>query len=258
MINRVNDYGSLNKEFEKLADVIDKQEKIKTFDIVKTEKEAIKLKKQLKVQGYQCEIQPFGDKFKVIAIAPDKVNFKEAMETEGFKKLAWGRYSFERQSAIGMFKYDYDDGSIWRVMVGEDGQEYLIKEVDGENEEDIVRTKIAQENIDSIVNENTVKTVMAILYDSNNNEQFINDLFNSSAKKDVFNMLNKKLLKEINATIQQNHFIQSPEYVNDVKGAVKIAIKSNKLNSKEKLNKLIKNYTNEMINKSGKMEKIFD
>ena len=258
MIRRVGDSGIFSNEtLEKIAKVVEKKENIKLFDIVDSEAKANLIKKQLRVQGYQVKIEKHGDKFKVFAIIPDKVKFEEALESGTFKKLAWGRYSFQKEAGLGMFKYDFDEGTIWRVMTGEDGQEYLIKEVDDEKEDEVVRIKVAS-NEEIMVNDNTVKTVLKILYDNLDQNDFIKDVLSSNVKPQIYSMLNEKLVKAIDQSIDSNQFIKSPRYVADLKGVVKIAINESKLDSKKQLENLVSEYTEELVAATGKMQKLFN
>lgn len=259
MIRRVSD-NNINNNFDTLSKIIEKQSKTCVVDIVDKEEQALTIKKQLKVEGYNCEIRKMGNKYKVIAIAPEKIKLTEALSTNGFEKLAWGRYCFQKENALGMFKYDYDDGSIWRVISGDDGNEYLVKEINDENEDEVVRTKSASENNDKIVDDCNVKSVIKTLYNNYNDNEILNDLLSSPVKKEIYNFLNKKLKNKIASIIQQNHFIQSPEYINDVTTIVKTAINNKNINSSKSLNKVIKDYTENETTKTAKykMEKIFD
>lgn len=258
MIKRVNDLTVFPEStLEKLAKVVDEQENIKLIDVVDNREKVALIQKQLKIQGYQSKVELHGDKFKVYAITPEKVNFDEAVESGAFKKLAWGRYCFQREGALGMFKYDFDDGTIWRVMTGEDGTEYLVKEVDDEKDDEIVRVKTA--GIDSIlVNDQNVKTVIGILYDNLDNNQFVKDLLESDIKSQIYSILNTKLANLIDTQIEKNHFVRSPEYTADIKSIVKTAIDNSKLTNKEQLHGLIKEYTDTLINTTGKMQKLFN
>lgn len=263
MIKRISDYDILPaSELEKIAEVVSKKENKSLFDIVDSEEKALLAKKQLKIQGYQVEIEPFGNKFKVIAVVPDKVKFEEAINSGAFQKLAWGRYSFQRESAIGMFKYDFDDGSIWKTMVGEDGEEYLVKEVDETDEDNVVRNKVASKTIESIVSDNNVKNVVSILYDTNADNDLVNDMVNgfseNQIKVHVHNALDSKLNDLIANKIEKNQFIQTPEYIADVKSIIKVAIDNNDVKTSGQLEELIVAYTNQLITKTGKMNKLFD
>lgn len=257
MIKRVNDLTIFSDNaLEKLAKIVDGQENIKLIDIVDNQDKVLLIQKQLKVQGYQSKIEIYGDKFKIYAMIPAHICFKEAVASGSFKSLGWGRYSFEREAALGMFKYDFDDGSIWRTMVGEDGKEYLIKEVDDERDDEIVRVKTA--NVDLMINDENAKTIVSILYDDLGNNQLVDDLLNSDIKSQIYSILNTKLANLINSQIEQHHFIKSPEYIADIKGIIKVAINDSKLKTKNQLQDLIKDYTNTAISVTGKVQKLFN
>jgi hypothetical protein len=263
VITRMTDQSFFsNESLEKLAKVIEKRESEKLFDIVDDESKALLAKKELKVQGYQVRIEPFGKKFKVIAIVPDKVKYEEAVQSGAFKKLAWGRYCFQRPqeitAAFGMFKYDYDDGSVWRVMTGEDGEEYLVKEVDDEKEDEVVRVKVANTDEEIYINDNNVKSVIAILYDNVEGNAFVEDLLQSNIKSTIHSLLNDKLKKTINSEIEQNQFIKSPSYASELKGLIQTAINTKQLTTKCQLKSLVADYTKSVVEKTGKMNRMFD
>mgnify|MGYP001026582251 CR=1 FL=1 len=262
MITRVGDNNLLNdKQYELISNAIENHNKKKVVDIVDDESIALLLKKQLKVQGYKCQINKIGNKYKVIAILPEMIKFDDALKTQGFKKLAWGKYFFQRESALGLFKGDFDDGSVWKVITSENGEEYLVKEVCDDDEEKVIRTKTAKTNNTNIVDDENVKTVISILYDIDKcNNAFVDDLLGSNIKSEIHSFLNKKLTNLISNSLQKNHFIQSPEYISDVNEIVKTAINGKSINSMAKLNELIHKYTNDMtaITNKYKIKKIFD
>lgn len=259
MIRHVSDNDILsNKELEKIAEAITKKENSQLFDIVDKDKAEL-VKKQLRIQGYDVKLEPAGDKVKVYAIMPEKVKFIDAIESGAFKKLAWGRYSFQRESAIGMFKYEFDDGSIWKVIRdARSGEEYLIKEVTDDENEDIVRNKLASNNNQhQFVNDNNVNNIINMLYD-NINTSLLHDIqAEADIKSRFYSMLNTKFEKQIEAMALNNHFIQSPDYIADLKGVIKTALDNKQLNSNKNLDKLINEYNEQIIAKTGKMNKLF-
>jgi hypothetical protein len=258
MITRVSDYNDFsNDQMEKLAKIVEKRENKSLIEIVDNENQVNVIKKELKIQGYETKVEPLGDKWKVFAITPDKVKYEEAVASGMFKKLAWGRYSFQKESAFGAFNYEFDDGSIWRTMTAEDGKEYLVKEVDDENEDDVVRVKLASNQKESLANDNNVKTIISILYDIKDN-QLIEDLLKSNIKDQLYSILNNKLATRIDDVISNNHFIQSANYKKDVCSLVLTGINSKEITSSSQLNKLIVDHTNTIVKKTSAIEKLFN
>lgn len=257
MIRRVSDNQTLpNEQLEKIAEVIAKKENIQLFDVVDKEKVDI-VKKELRIQGYDVKLESLGDKVKVYAIIPDKVKFQEAVNSGAFKKLAWGRYCFQRESALGMFKYDFDEGSIWKVIADpQTGEEYLIKEVNDENEDDIVRIKTASDTKQQFVNDETVHTIISMLYNDVSND-LLKDIKTSNLKSDFYNMLNVKFEETIEKIVLNNHFINSPNHTAELKAVIKTAIDNKQLKSYVNLDKLISEYSSQIIAKTGKMNKLF-
>lgn len=260
MIRRSDDCNIFsNDTLEKIAEVIDKKENKFMYDIVDSEQKAILSKKQLQIKGYEANIESYGDKFKITASITDKINLKDAEDSGAFKKLAWGRYCFERESSIGMFKYNFDDGSIWRVMTGENGEEYLVKEIDEENEDDVIRVKTAN-NKGSIVNDDNVKIILAILYDINESEnnELISDILDSNIKNDFYKVINAKFSDKVKNLIISNHYIQSPEYESDLNSIISTAINGKQIKTASQLENLIKKYTEQCIAVTGKVKTLFD
>lgn len=257
MVRRISDNDVLSaEELKKIAAVISKKENIQLFDIVDKEKVDI-IKKELRIKGFDVKTEPQGDKVKVYAVMPERVKFTEAMESNSFKKLAWGRYCFQKEGMIGMFKYDFDDGSIWKVIADpQTGEEYLAKEV-SDDEEEIVRVKVATNEKFAFVNENNIDTIISLLYGDVNNILLKDITAQNDIKSHFYNMLNKKLEKVIEDTIINNHFIQSPNHIADVKGVIKTAIDNKQLNSHITLSKIISEYNDQIINEAGKMKKLF-
>lgn len=257
MIKRVSDNQILPQQLEKIAEAVAKKESTQLFDIVDKDKAEL-VKKQLRIQGYDVKLEPSGDKVKVYAIMPEKVKFVDAVESGAFKKLAWGRYSFQRESALGMFKYDFDDGSIWKVIKdAQNGEEYLIKEITDDENEDVIRNKLASSNKEQFVNDDNVKYIVSMLYNDIDTSLLHDIQSEADIKSRFYSMLNTKFEKQIEATALNNHFIQSPDYISDLKGVIKTALDNKQLNSRTNLDKLITEYSNQIISQTGKMNKLF-
>jgi hypothetical protein len=257
MIKRISDNQILPQQLEKIAEAVAKKESIQLFDIVDKDKVEL-VKKQLRIQGYDVKTESVGDKVKVYAIMPEKVKFIDAIESGAFKKLAWGRYSFQRESTLGMFKYDFDDGSIWKVIKdAQNGEEYLIKEVTDDENEDIVRNKTASNNKQQFVNDDNVKYIISMLYNDIDTSLLHDIQGEADIKSRFYSMLNTKFERQVEAIALNNHFIQSPDYIADLKGVIKTALDNKRLNSNKNLDKLINEYNEQIIAKTGKMNKLF-
>mgnify|MGYP000951603106 CR=1 FL=1 len=258
MIRRVSDNQTFpNEQLEKLAEAVSKKENTHLFDVVDKDKVDI-ITKQLKIKGFDVKLELIGDKVKIYAIVPDKVKFQEAIDSGSFKKLAWGRYCFQRESALGMFKYDFDEGSIWKVIADpQTGEEYLVKEVSDENEDDIVRIKTASDTKQQFVNDETVHTIMSMLYDDVSNDLLKDIKASTDIKSGFYNMLNTKFEETIERIVVENHFINSPNHTAELKGVIKTAIDNKQLKSRINLDKLISEYSSQIVAKTGKMNKLF-
>lgn len=256
MITRSEDFSIFDqKSLNKIANIINNQSKL--IDLVNDETQAIKLKKELELKGFYAEIIPYGSKFKVTAKQKERIDLRLAQESGNFKKLAWGRYCFQRESGIGAFSYDFDDGSIWKVIKGEDGNEYLVKEIDEQSEE-VIRTKVASDKVN--INDNNYKLASLIAFDNNidTSEGSISEYLISTGSKDkLYKAIESKLNDVIISQIVNNYYIQSPDYNNSIKEAVYEAINNKEINCKEELKNLIKKCTEVMVSKSSNINNLF-
>ena len=233
-----------NESLEKISKAVNKKNNTTLFDTVDTEKEVQLAIKELKMQGFGVKVTTVNGKYKIYAIMPEMLSYAEAMESNQFKKLAWGRYSFQKSVEAKFFNYDFDDGTIWRVIKGEDGKEYLIKET-SEDTDEIVRGVTAN-NTNGFINENNVKTAAKILYD-NVNESLLNDLLESNTKNNFLQMVNDKFKSTLEKEAKDES-ITNPDYLADLNGIMKVAI--NKNIDKVTFLEIINKYKFEFLNKN--------
>lgn len=256
MITRSEDFSVLDQQsLNKLANIINNQSKM--VDLVDDKSKAVKMQKELELQGFSAEVIPHGSKYKVTAKQKERIDLRKAQESGMFKKLAWGRYCFERESRLGAFSYDFDDGSIWKVVKGEDGNEYLIKEVD-DNDKEVIRTKVASNDIS--INDDNYKTAMKLAF---NNENELKEgsishyLIAIGAKDKLYKAIEAKLDDTISSQIVNNHYIQSKDYNNYIKEAVYDAINKDQLKDLDGLKNLIAKCTEIMVTKKSNINNLF-
>ena len=252
IVRRFNDVDSAfdDNAFEKIANVIKEKNKEKVLLITKDKTEAEVACKQLKMQGYNARVEPtvHGD-YKVIGSHAERLDLRTAMLSGNFKKLAWGRYCFQRDAneKLGNEKYDFDDGSIWKVIKDEDGTEYLVKEVDDKDEEKVIRNselKTAASKKQMFVNESNAKNIVQILYNCNN--RFVDDML-KTASNETIKMINNKFNECIAEKIAENKFISSPKYLSSVTASVESAITDKKIKDMNQLEASIVEFTNKFI-----------
>lgn len=264
MINRYEDFNVLsNLELDKIAKIVDKKEKTKLHKSVKTKEEADMCKTNLRIAGYDCKIKQTNNGYDVYSIELEKIDFRTAINDGGFKKLAWGRYCFERQSSIGSFDYSFDDGSIWRVITDESGESFLVKDVNDKDEDIVIRnktaasiTKVASNN-NLVINNSGFKNAMKILYNEISND-LISDIDNSGLKKSFMDMVNKSIKSKTAKLISNNSFINGDLYLNDINNIVVSSINKQQISNYNEYKSLIDKCMDEIINRSKKIDKIFD
>ena len=257
MLKRNDDFGFVDDSFfTKLAKVVQEREEKKTVEITKDAKRAQIVSKQLAVLGYHTEIHENDGTYRVIAYPRKRLDYYEAMQSGQFKKIAWNMYSFNRQAneSLGFTKYDFDDGTIWKVVKGSDGKDYLVKEVDDEDETKVIRKKTEQTmpkvaNLEKDVTKENVKDIIHLLYD-NVNDDFIEDILNSSANE-LLKMVEEKLKNTINASIQMNKFISSPKFANEIKREIVNGINKKQIHTVAQLKYQVKKLGNEFVVRKG-------
>lgn len=211
MIRRTTDDAVFNEsELKNLANIINKQNSKKLYKVCMTQEDALIAIKELKLNGYNYDIVDKGDRCFLYSVQPESIDLREASASGQFKKLSWGRYSFQKVNAIGDFqKYNFDDGSIWKVITGQDGKQYLVKEVDDEDEDRVIRTKLGnlQKKAELSVDQSNINTIIPILFGNNNT--FLIELLKSNIGNQIvdfvkqsFNMIVEEKLKNMNVTDQ--------------------------------------------------------
>lgn len=265
MIRRTDDYSVLsNKELDKLASVIQKTENKKLFDTFDSQQAAEIANAELKVQGFKTEIEKTASgKFKVYTSPLQKILLNEAEKSGNFKKLAWGRYCFQRQSGVGeMFDYNYNDGSIWKLATDENGNSILIKEVEDDEDETPIRnseshqTRIAAKRRDvRYTSDVSFKTIANILYDASFNDMFLHEA-TPEVKNSLYSMFNQKLDKLIVSKLSE-HEIDDDKAVDEIKKLVATAL-TMEINSKYTLSKFINSAVKDYLAKVGRQRKYFN
>jgi hypothetical protein len=252
IVRRFNDVDNAfdDNAFEKIASVVEEKDKEKVLLITPDENKANVMCKQLNMQGYNAHVEQtvHGD-YKVIGSHAERLDLRTAMASGKFKKLAWGRYCFQRNAneTLGNEKYDFDDGSIWKVIKDEDGHEYLVKEVDDKDEDKVIRNselKAAASKKQIFVNEDNAKNIVQILYNFNN--RFVDDML-KVASNETIKMLNNKLNECIAEKIAENKFISSPKYLSSITASIESGITDNKIKNMNQLEASVVEFTNKFI-----------
>jgi hypothetical protein len=252
MIRRVSDFSNLsNDSFEKIAEVIKNKENKKLYKICNDEKEVTIAIKEIKLNGYNAEIEKLGERYNVYSILPECINLHEAEESGNFKKLAWGRYSFQKVNSIGDFgHYSFDDGSIWKTITGEDGKEYLVKEVEDEDPNEIIRQASMKKKANNVlVDDSNYNTIMQILYHNSSTptSQFMEDLFASDiVKVKLFEMLSEKVNNIIMEKIQQQN-LSNPENLGVVLNNIQEHINNGHITDENMLESVLYNCIQEIM-----------
>ena len=110
------------------------------------------------------------------------------------KNLGNNKYqAYNKTSIAGVYDYGFDEGSIWTLKTYEDGQQYLVKEINGDDENDVVRTKKAS---------------------SNEQKDTVSNTINNSGK---YKVLLEKLDKKIIATLKEGKCVVTDNLVSEIR-----------------------------------------
>lgn len=250
MINRVSDINIIsNDSFEKLAKIIKEKGSKKLYRICSNNEDAAIAIKELKVQGYNSKVEKLGNNINVYKVIPEMIELNAAEQTNNFKKLAWGRYCFQRNSSINGFEeYNFDDGSIWRVVVGEDGKEYLVKDVDDNDEDKVLRTKTASltKKAAAYTNDSTISNIIKIVYGTDINPQFLSDLTLSSLKQDLFSLLDEKINTLVTEATQQKNIVDQ-NVINDLQEYISTNMTNNTITDSNSFSNVLNNRIDEIV-----------
>ena len=240
MISRDNSNVFSEESFEKLASKINKINNRKLYKVCSTQEDVIESVKAIKLSGYNYEINNCGNKCSVYSIFPDDaIDLSEANKSGQFEKLAWGRYTFQKASAICDFqKYNFDDGTIWKVITGSDGKQYLAKEVEDDDEEKVIRNKTASLNKRASINvdNNNASNICDMLFDTKDN--FFKEIMNSDSSQVVIAFLKNYLDKYIDDSLKNNGILDT-QRIENAKKVIYDKMNSNSIMNRDSLDKLI-------------------
>lgn len=268
MIRRTNDYSVLsNKELDKIASVVNKIDNKELFDTFDSKQQADIACAELKVKGFKPEVeQTSNGKYKVYTAKSQRISLNDAEQSGQFKKLAWGRYCFQRQSGIGeLFNFNFNDGSIWKLATDEQGNQVLVKEVEEDEEQTPVRnpqinqsqqvkTALKRKDV-RYTSDVSFKTIANILYDASFGDSFLHDA-TPEVKHSLYTMFNNKMDKLISSKLAE-HGIEDENIVEEIKKLTATAL-TMEVNSKYTLSKFINSAVKEHLEKVGKQRKYFD
>jgi hypothetical protein len=231
VINKINDFNCFDEnEFLKLETVLNRKKEA-TY---KTKKEA-QLHKNLSKNTY-VEENVNGYSVKTL----DKIAFNEALNSGLFKKVAWGEYlysSFTGRNDTFPEKYDFDDGSIWKVEKDEDGNEYLVKEVD--DEDNLVRVASAKtNNYITPSNFDDLAKVLSVFKSKDEIVEYVKK--DKNINKYLFDVVNSRLEDYVKDYFTKNKYAESKEMLNDVMNIVGKMAKDGEIKSASDLDEVIK------------------
>jgi len=215
LVNRISDnYDSISDEcFQHLAKTLENKDNKKLFSVVNSEAKAKEIKERLAKNGYNTSVSKNGNMFAVFYSSQQPKIKVTASVMENFSSIGGDLYKALTKVA-GVYDYDFDDGSIWRIEKFDDG-EYLVKEILSDDENDVVRIKKTASK--ESMNDDLFKRIMKMFYGEHTDKIISDALNNKSLKNEFENVLNNKIDKEIESALAANKFIVSEKHINNLK-----------------------------------------
>lgn len=174
------------------------------------------------------------------------VGYKEAMSSGMFKRIGWGEYLYNGRIDDFSTKYKFDDGAIWRVEKDDAGNEFLVKEVDENN--NLLRT--ASNEI--YINSDNCKMAMNLLSIKSKDDLLSFILEDKNISNLIYNKINNVIKKYVQNYITDNKYIESKELLNDIMNVISRMLSTKEINDLDDLNNVIKTMCNkiEVVNDS--------
>jgi len=266
MIRRTDDYSVFpDKDLKKIASAIEQAESNKLFNSFSNEPDAEIAAAELRIKGFKTKIEKTASGFNVRTEKQDSVALNEAEQSGMFKKLAWGRYCFQRESGVGdLFDYNFNDGSIWKLATDESGNSVLIKEVEDDDEDEVIRnvqdnrqqqkTAASKKKDIRYASDITVRNIAKILYDTDLSDLFLHEA-TPDVKSSLYNMLNSKLDKVIDSKLREQNITDEND-INEIKKLTATSLTMD-VNSKYTLTKFINSVVKERLDKVGQQRNYF-
>lgn len=262
MIRRTDDFNSFSSDaLNKISKVVNKKEEKQMYGTYHSLNEARIVESELKVKGIESETYKVGNDFRIYTLNNVSIPLQDAEDSGQFKKLAWGRYSYQKEAAVGMFDFNFNDGSIWKVSQDENGNSVLIKEVDDENEDEVVRSnqlvtnmKTASNSDISLINDSNFKNVTSMFY-GNQNDDFIELILSTQNKYQVFEKLSNKFNEVVNTKLS-NCQINDEKESDELKKMIISSINED-IKKIDDMDVFLKSYIEDKISKAGQQRKYF-
>ena len=178
--------------FEQLAKALDKRRQ-RLFTVTGSRSRAEQTAAALNVRGYVAEVQDAEGAYRVVYTgdAP-RVRLADAASL-GLIPCQDGLYrAFTREA--GVYDYDFDDGAVWKVQSFDDG-EYLVKVVEDDDEERVVRQ--ASTKLPSCVTGENYPSALRLLY-GEVSRQLLNDVeHDAPLRSALVAMLNRRVRAKV-------------------------------------------------------------
>ena len=187
--------------FEQLANAL-RQQREKLYTVTAFKAEAERTVRALEQRGYDARAVHTNGVYRVVYVnSSPRVRVADA-QRHGLVRCNDGLYrAFTREA--GLYDYDFDDGAVWKVEKFDDG-EYLVKVVDDDDEERVVRQASA-ETLNFVTPMNYANT-MRMFY-GEVSQQMLNDVEHDSALRvALVQMLNRKVRAKVVDVLRMHRF----------------------------------------------------
>lgn len=234
MINLSGDSLLDDANFERLATALVHRGKL--YTVVGSEEEAKAVSKKLRTNGYIPTIKKIANVYNVYYEADVPTVEKTEDNIKHLQKIAHNVY---RSFTAGVYDYDFDDGSIWKVQTV-NGKQCLVKVVDDIDENKVIRQASASRP--NMVTSDNFVNVFLMFYGPN--KMLLNDIeHDANLKTAMIRTLHNKLDNKVSQILKDNRIISTDTLR---EGLSKVITASN-ANSLQDINDVIVKYCTQQV-----------
>ena len=221
MVNRISTVDWLSDDDAlRLASAVGQG--LRLHSITTDVEEVRAVKRELEAQGHRVSVSSadgvyrvrYGDEVRLPAtrkvmacFTPVGVNAFSPASPEALRRLA------------GVYDYEFDDGSIWRLEQYDDG-EYLVKEVEDNDEDKVIRVASAENEGERYVDGANYLSAAALTVGELPKGLVALAEHNSALKRELLSALNGEVKKQVDAALRELRRSSSKGLVDVVRRAM--------------------------------------
>ena len=139
------------------------------------------------------------------------------------------------RTEAGVYDYDFDDGSIWKVETI-DGIQYLVKVVEDGDEDKVIRQTASKNNTVGYIGDSNFMNLFLCFYGRDDN--LTADIeHNRSLKNEFGKVINRKIDSLVDRTLKSNRFKVAADTKTKLAERIRISAPANVMDIKETIDK---------------------